>query len=503
MSRAAQDQRITLRRMPNWFVTLFSTDMLERFAFYGLQAILVLYAAAPSERGGLGMPAEDAASLFGAWLAVMFMLSLPGGWLGDRVLGQRRAILLGAATAVAGYLCLIIPAAWSTALGLCALAAGTGLYMPNYQAQGNLMLNDPRGREQAVSFIYVASQISALLAPLAAGYLGERVDWRLAFAVCAASLALGGLNVLVRGRHFGEKGREPGRPLAAGERAVVVRWVVVVAGCLVTLLLALGIGGMLTPGSAIALSGLLSVITPVIGYRWLFKDRQLSARDRRRLKAFLAVFLGATLFWMIIAHAASLLNLFARDHVDREILGFTFPASWLQSVSPLLILVLAPGIAAVLPRLGRRHNVPVKFAIGLSLVGFGFLVMSLAALIAAGGNKVSPLWMVVVYLTAACGEVVIAAVSIAATASVLPPQFMGRMLGMYWLFASLGGALGAGVVRLASVLPESVYYLSLGGFTALAGIAFAVWRRPLSSALSRDEHPEAAGRTQSHSNEPA
>jgi POT family proton-dependent oligopeptide transporter len=154
----------------------------------------------------------------------------------------------------------------------------------------------------------------------------------------------------------------------------------------------------------------------------------------------------------------------------------------------LFILVFAPMIASVLPRIGGRRHVPVKFATGLLLVGGGFLVMSVAAGFAAGGTKVSPFWLIVVYLTHACGEVVVAAVSISALADVLPRPFMGRVVGVYWLFAALGGGLGSGVVRLSQVVPETAYYLGLGLVAVLAGLSFLLWRVALSRALATDGH---------------
>jgi POT family proton-dependent oligopeptide transporter len=216
--------------------------------------------------------------------------------------------------------------------------------------------------------------------------------------------------------------------------------------------------------------------------------------DRRRLKAFLAVYLGATLFWMIIAHAASLLNLFARDHVDRHVFGLEIPASWLQGVTPMFILLLAPVIAVVLPRAGGRDRLGVKLGGGLVLVGLGFLVMSVATTLAESGTKVSPFWLIVVYLTHACGEVIVAAVTISAAAEVLPPGFMGRTLGMLWLFAGLGGGLGSGLVRLAEVIPEPVYYLGLGAAAAVCGVAFVVGRRALARGLATGTPAEVTDR---------
>ncbi|ONI77894.1 MFS transporter [Actinosynnema sp. ALI-1.44] len=487
--------RVTMWRMPAWYRALFSADLFERFGFYGLQAVLVLYVSAPTARGGLGLAPADAASVFGAWIALMFVLSLPGGWVGDRVLGQRPAMLTGCTLSVAGFLLLTVPAGWAAVIGLIALALGGGLFKPNHQALVNVMFGDEHGREAGISLMYVATQFSALLAPLAAGYLGERVSWSLAFAVCALALLLTGATVAVAASRFHGVGAHAARPLTTVEARRARRRVAVVLAVLAGTSAVLGVAGALGPRTAIVAAGLLSVLAPVVAYLALRRHPELGTADRRRLGAFLAVLLGATLFWMIIAHSASLLTLFARDHLRREVFGFSVPASWLQAAIPLFILMLAPLIAGALPRIGGRHGVPVKFAIGLILVGAGFLVMALAARLAADGDRVSPVWLLVVYLSGAVGEVVIAAVSIAATATVLPRRFIGHMLGMYWLFAALGGGLGSGMVQLVRVLPEAVYYLALGVVTTLVGTAFAVGRRRLATALSGTGAPKQGSTT--------
>jgi proton-dependent oligopeptide transporter, POT family len=484
-------------RGSRWYATLFTSDMFERFGFYGMQAILVLYAAAPAARGGLGLGVADASSLFGAWIAVMFLLSLPGGWVGDRLLGQRRTLVTGTAVTVLGYLLLAVPAAGWTAAGLVVLAVGGGLYKPNHQAMLNMMLGESVRRESGISLMYVGVQASALLSPLLIGYLGERVSWHLGFAAAAVAMLLNLVQLVANARGFGGVGERPIRPLAPAERHTAGRRTAAAVAVVAVVVVGLAVVGALTATTAIALSGLLSVVFPIVGYRLLYRDPGLGAADRRRLRGFVAVFLGATLFWMIIAHAASLLNLFAQNHVDREIYGWTVPASWMQAATPTFILLFAPVFAWLLPRIGRRHNVAVKFCVGLLLVGGSFLVMSVAAAASAGGARVSPLWLVVVYLAHACGELIIAAVSIAAAGDVLPRQFMARTLGLLWLFAALGGGLGAGVVRLAEVVPEPAYYLGVGSVAVLSGLAFAVFRRALTRALSRDGEAvpdaEAAG----------
>jgi POT family proton-dependent oligopeptide transporter len=480
---------ITPRRLPRWYVTLFLSDALERFGFYGLQAILVLYVSAPPSRGGLGLPTADAASLFGAWIGLMFVLSLAGGSVGDRVLGNRRALLVGCLVSATGYLCLAVSAGWAVAVGLSLLAVGGAVYKPNHQAMINRMFGGSAARETGISLMYVATQVSALLAPLVVGYLGERVSWSLAFGVAAAVMLLTAVQLGVTAGQFGGVGDRPVRPLDPAARRTSARRAGLAAVVVVAVVVC-WLNGLFGVTTAIMLVGVLTVLTPVVCYVLLYRDPELDDGNRRRLRAFLVVCLGAALFWLVVAHAASLLNLFARDHVDRQVFGVVVPASWLQAATPVFILALAPLIAVVLPVTSGRHHVAVKLATGLLLVGTGFLVMSVAAALAGEGAAVSPLWLVVVYLTHASGEVVVAAVTISAAAEILPSGYMGRTLGMLWLFAGLGGGLGSGVVRLAEVVPEPVYYLGLGSVAALCGLGLLAGREVLTRGLTADVEVE-------------
>ncbi|MGW0520078.1 peptide MFS transporter [Crossiella sp. NPDC003009] len=453
-----------------WLVTLYFTDVWERFGFYGMQAILVLYAATPIRQGGLGLDLVDATTLFGAWMGLMFMLSLPGGWLADRLLGARRAVLLGGVVITVGYLCLALPDPAGAAAGLLLVAAGTGLYKPNHLAMINLLFGDRARREAGISLIYTAIQASALLAPLIIGYLGERVSWRLGFLVAAVVMAVCVVQLVVAARRLGPLGDRPGRPLAALPRRL---W-------LSPLFLLLPVAGWAAFGvtGAIAVVGLASLVAPVIGYRRL--GRALTPDARVRLRAFLWVFLGSALFWMIAAQDGSVLALFARDHADRTLFGFTVPVSWLPAATPLFVLLLAPAAAWLLPRIG---GLPVKFALGLLCAGGSFLLLALPTA-AAGPGQVSVLWLLAVYLLHACGELIIAAVGIAATADVVPPAYLSQTLGLWWLFAALGGGLGSQLARLVDLLGHPAYFLVIGAVVAASGLAMLANRRTITRLLS-------------------
>ncbi|WP_031027294.1 peptide MFS transporter [Streptomyces albus] len=490
----------SMRPWPPWFRTLFMSDLWERFGFFGMQAILVLFAVAPRDEGGLGLAKADAAALFGAWIGLAFMLCLPGGWIADRLLGPRRTLLLGAAITTLGHFALATPLLWLTPLALVLLAVGMGLYKPNHQAMLNLMFKESGRREAGISLIYVGIQVSALTSPLIAGFLGERVDWRLGFAVSGTAMLLGTVQVALARPRFQGEGERPGRPLepAAARRAKALTGAV--GAGLAVLLGGLALVGGLTAGSGIALVGMASVIAPVIAYTVLYRSRELTAGDRRRLRSFLWIFLGSTLFWSLIAQDGSSLTLFAKHSTDREVFGFEVPVSWLQSATPLFILVLAPLFAwFLLQQRGGRAGVPAKFSAGLLLTGVSFLVMALAAALASGDERVSPLWLLVVYLMHACGELIVAAVGIAAVADVLPRRFLAHMLGLLWLFAALGGGAGSGLVRIIDVIPEALYYLLLAVLALTVGGALALRRHTVARGLA----PEPGGPAADGTAEPA
>ncbi|MEW2220421.1 peptide MFS transporter [Streptomyces sp. NPDC006990] len=479
----------SLRPWPNWFRTLFMSDLWERFGFFGMQAILVLFAVAPRDEGGLGLAKADAAALFGAWIGLAFMLCLPGGWVADRLLGPRRTLVLGAAVTTAGHFALATPLLWLTPLALILLAVGMGLYKPNHQALLNLMFKDGGRREAGISLIYVGIQVSALTSPLIAGFLGERVDWRLGFAVSGTAMLIGTIQVALARPQFQGVGDRPGRPLDAASARRVKRLTGAVAAVLVLLLCGMAAGGALTAGSGIALVGMVTIVAPVVAYTVLYRSPELGPPDRRRLRAFLWIFLGSTLFWSLIAQDGSSLTLFAKNSTDRDVLGFEVPVSWLQSATPLFILVLAPVFAwLLLKHGGGRGGVPAKFSAGLLLTGVSFLIMAVAAGLASGDTKVSPVWLLVVYLMHACGELIVAAVGIAAVADVLPRRFIAHMLGLLWLFAALGGGAGSGLVRLIDVIPEALYYLLLAVLALSVGGALALRRH----AVARGLAPEGA-----------
>jgi POT family proton-dependent oligopeptide transporter len=479
--------------LPRWYRTLFVVDIWERFSFFGMLAILYLYLVAPTGRGGAGMPEADAAALTGLYLALVFLGSLPGGWAADRVLGAYRATMTGGLLIVAGHLCLALPVAGSLYPGLALLVTGTGLVKPSMAAMvSRLHRGRPEQQEAAFSLFYTSIQVSALVAPLITGVVGERVDWHLGFGLAAAGMIVGLVQFAAGRRSFGSVGREPVSPLTAAERAVVRRRIACVAGVLAVLAVTAALTGTLRPPLVLRVVGLLVLLTPVLYVRALRRDPGLGPETRRRIVPLTWMLLAAGGFWLLFAQGPALLSMFAQRSVDRQVAGFTVPAGWFQSVQPLFLLVLAPVAAVVWLRLGRRAGAPQKFAAGLLCGGAAFVLMSGAASAAADG-PVSPFWLLGVYLLLVVGELAVAPVGLSLAGQVAPPGYAGRFLGLFWVFAAVGAAAGGQLARLADVVGPTVYFGLLGVLGLAVAASLAAAARSLTAALDIRTYADSEG----------
>nr|ADG86312.1 peptide transporter [Streptomyces sp. SANK 61196] len=463
-----------------WFSTLFMTDMWERFSFYGMQALLFLYATAPTADGGLGLSDGTAGALFGLYVSASFLAAMPGGWLGDRVLGTHRAMLSGAVVIMAGHVCMAVPARTTFYLGLLLVACGTGLLKPNLPVMFD-QLNPGASssqRQAAFSLFYMSIQVSALIGPLVTGALGERVDWHLGFGAAAVGMAFGVLQYLhgapsLRGARTG-----PSRPLppAAMRRLVRGAWACLAAAVL--LITAVVAAGGLPLRPVLALCGLASLVLPVLYFRRLLRGAEFDTAQRARIRGYLRIFVPSVLFWAMYGQLGSVFSLFAREHTDRDVLGFTVPASWFQSAHPLFLLLLAPLFAWLWLRIGAREaggRVARKFSAGLLCAAAGFAVLAAGAWLAGDGKTlVSALWLLGAFLCMTCGELVFGPVGLSTTAESSPEGHGSRMMGLFYLGAALGAGLGGQLSHLVGVLPLWTY---LAGFAAMAAVTAAVLSR--------------------------
>lgn len=471
---------------PRWFITLFATDIWERFSFYGMTAILVLYATEDTRHGGLGMSAGDASLLYGLYMASVFLASVPGGWIGDRVLGAHRAVLYGGVLIALGHLSMAVPAAWSLYPGLLLIACGTGLLKPNMAGLLSAFYDreDRAGRDAGFAVFYMSVQVSALLAPIVVGALGEGVDWHLGFGAAALGMGLGLLQYVRGARHFGDTGRVPERFATPAQRSRVLR-----AGLSATALVVTGYGvdaaaGTFRVAHLMAPVGLLCLILPVVCFWRLLRNPLLTAAERVRVRTYIWLFLASAVFWALFLQGGSAFALFAKHATDREVFGRTVPASWFQAAVPLFVLALAPLFAWLWTRAGDRMPTAAKYAAGMGATAAAYLVMALAATLAADGTRVSPLWLLLSFLLLAGGEVAFAPIGMSATTAVAPATFVSQMVALFWLSGALGGGIGGNALKVSGDrVPGSGYFLALGAAALATGAALLLWRRPLTRRL--------------------
>jgi len=461
---------------PPGLSTLFFTEMWERFSYYGMRALLLLFMTAPLAAGGLGWTAAKAGPIYGLYTAMVYLTALPGGWLADRFFGQRRSVLAGGIIIALGHLSLTFHGISTFYLGLFLIVSGTGLLKPNISTMvGGLYAPDDRRRDAGFSLFYMGINLGAFIAPLVCGFLAQsqyfrgflagmgirpESSWHWGFGAATVGMTLGVVQYVLGGRRLGDVGVRFSRPDDPAVFARQKRNLLVGTGVLVALaaaLLALRVAGTLpiTAEWVTRVVGAALVVIPLAYFGYLFSRRDFTPVERKRLAAILVFFLFASLFWSAFEQAGSTLNLFADRFTRTSILGFSFPSSWFQSVNSMFLWIFAPVFAWLWIALGRREpSSPAKFAYGLFFVGLGFLVIAGGALVSGpAGGRVSPLWLLTVYLCHTIGELCLSPVGLSTMTKLAPARVASQVMGIWFLATSVGNFVGGQVAGLFEKFP--------------------------------------------------
>lgn len=432
---------------PRGLATLFFTEMWERFSYYGMRAILVLAMVAAVEEGGLGLDDRSATAIYGVYTAGVYMLTLAGGWVADRLLGQRRAVWYGGILIACGHFTMALPWMQTFFIGMVLIVLGTGLLKPNISAMvGQLYADDAGARRDAgFSIFYMSINLGAFIGQLVCGYLGERIGWHWGFGAAGVFMLLGVAQYRLTGHYLGTAGMTS---FNRADAALVSRqrrdWrIVQIAGALlVGLALAMVLGGVRIDPLLLAQGTGVAIVAVSLAYfAWVLLWGGLDTAERKRVGAIIVLFVAAALFWSGFEQAGSSFNLFAERYTDRVVLGWEVPASWLQSINPFFIITLAPVFAALWIRLGMKQmepSMPVKMALGLLQMALGFLVLSFAARYVVQGEQVAPTWLLLTYLFHTTGELCLSPVGLSAVTKLSPPRYVGQMMGVWFMGAALG-----------------------------------------------------------------
>ncbi len=490
---------------PRGLSTLFFSEMWERFSYYGMRGFLILYITASTAVGGLGMDVPTGAAIVGTYAALAYAMNVPGGWLADRVLGQRRAVLYGGILIAAGHYTLAVPLLGTFYLGLLLIILGTGLLKPNISViVGQLYApQDPR-RDSGFSIFYMGINLGAFIAPILTGYLvqseGFRARlagwglnpnsaWHWGFAAAGVGMTFGLIQYVAGGRYLGTAGIEPGGARTPELRRKYRRQAMIWLG---------GSLGVLALVGAAAAAGSITIlpttVRDAVGYSLLaitivffgslFLDRSFTPEERDRLKVIVVYFLAAAVFWSVFEQAATTLNLFANDQTRNGIAGHDFPSSWFQSLNSLFIIAFAPVFAWLWIALGKRQPPsPFKFSLGLIGVGVSFLILVPAARLGATGVLVSPLWLAVVYLVQTFAELCLSPVGLSSMTKLAPARVVGSMMGVWFLGASIGNFMAGLMAGFYASMPLPTLFGRVGLLPIGAGLLMLIFVRRLTRMM--------------------
>ncbi|MFB3134011.1 MAG: peptide MFS transporter [Rhodothermales bacterium] len=482
---------------PRGLATLFFTEMWERFSYYGMRGILILFMATPLVEGGLEFNTAKAAAIYGLYTAMVYLLALPGGWVADKLWGQQQAVFVGGCIIAAGHFSMALPAFGLPDhvfffLGLVLIVIGTGLLKPNVSTiVGELYPEGGARRDAGFSVFYMGINLGAFVGPLICGFLGENISWHLGFSAAGFGMVLGLIQYKLGAKYLGTAGL-----LSTGETADVVAQrsrkfylifalIVAVIG-LFGFLAITGVFSVTLTGVAMGLGyGIIALAIVFFIYLYFFGGHD--AIEKKRLLVIFWLFILAAIFWSGFEQAGSSLNLFADRLTDRVIFGWEAPASWLQSINPIFIIIGAPLFGSLWVWLASHNanpSIPMKFALGLLGLSAGFFVIAWGSANSSPENPVSPAWLVVTYFLHTCGELCLSPVGLSSITKLAPAGRVGQMMGV-WFIATALGNLFAGLVagRLEDLAPDALFG-NVAMIVGLAGVVALLLYRPVRNLTS-------------------
>jgi POT family proton-dependent oligopeptide transporter len=447
---------------PRGLATLFTTEMWERFSYYGLRPLLVLFMAAALAEGGFGFDRSQASAIVGIYGACVYLASLPGGWVADRLLGLQRAIFIGACLITSGHLSIGLSGLGGPGsgklpffFGLILIVLGTGLLKPNISAiVGDLYPEGGSRRDAGFSIFYMGINVGAFAGQLITGVLGEKVGWHWGFGAAGVGMLFGlvvfSLTAPKTLRGIGVAPTRHPDPVVQAQQERRGKLGLAIGLGLLALVVALAASGVVTIDAQVVGQYMTYVMLAmvVLFFIYVFVAGGITTDEKKRVGVIFVLFLFAVVFWGAFEQAPTSLNLFARDFTDRNLAGWQVPATWFQSINSAFVILLAPVAAAVWVALGKRGrdlSSPGKFSLGLAFASIGFVLMIFAANRVVDSNgllKVSAWWLTASYFFQTVGELCLSPVGLSSMTKLSPRKYVGQMMGIWFTASALGNLIG-------------------------------------------------------------
>ncbi|MET7394024.1 oligopeptide:H+ symporter [Dactylosporangium sp. NPDC005572] len=449
---------------PRVLGNLFGVELWERFSFYGMQGILLIYLYYEAERGGLGIDQAVATSIVGAYGGAVYLSTILGAWTADRLFGPERVLFGSAVVVMAGHVALaVLPGRAGVAAGLVLVAIGSGGVKANATSLvGSLYAPDDPRRDAGFSLFYLGVNLGALAGPLLTGLAQQRLGFHYGFALAAIGMAVGLTQYAIGRRRLGDAARAVPNPLPRNHWARA-------AGIAVAALLLLAAGAVVVPAGRLATAVVVLSAAAAAGYfALLLLSRRVTAEERRRVAGFVPLFLASAVFWSLYQQQFTVVTIYSDQRLDRHVLGWEVPVSWVQAINPIFVIILSGVFAALWTRLGdRQPSTPVKFAAGTAIMGVAFLLF---LPLAGGGPNSAPLVALAgILLVFTIAELLLSPVGLSLATKVAPAAFRTQTVALFFLSVALGTAMAGVLAGFYDPAHERPYFGALG----LAAILFA------------------------------
>ncbi len=431
---------------PTGLYILFFTEMWERFSYYGMRAILVLYLVAEASSGnpGLGWTNGDALSLYGTYTMLVYVASIPGGWIADKFLGQKQSVLVGGILLVLGHGILSVEEMWAFYTGLGLIIAGVGMLKPNISTMvGGLYKAGDIRRDKGFTIFYIGINIGAFLSSLIVGYVGEVYGWHYGFGLAAIGMALGLIQYLVGQKHLKFVGNNTNKSMDPEEKEAM--------------------------------------------------KRPLSKIEKDRMIVLFISFILVIVFWGAFEQAGGLMNIYASEKTDRMLLGWEVPASWFQSLNALFIIILGTSVAAYWAHRKLKGKISTslfKMCLGLIIMGTGFFFMTAAAAQFNSDGSSAMYWLVLAYLFHTVGELCLSPVALSYITKLAPLKYASLMMGVYFAMTGFGNKVAGLLGESASDLGEYTVFTGIAVFCVIFGLLVLLVRKKLENLTHGAEDNE-------------
>ncbi|WP_312180368.1 peptide MFS transporter [Arthrobacter sp.] len=456
---------------PRMLANLFSVELWERFSFYGMQGILLYYMYYSVTDGGLGMNEGVAAGLVGAYGGGVYLSTILGAWLADRVLGSERTLFYSAVIIMLGHISLaLVPGYTGLAIGLVLIALGSGGLKANATALvGTLYEEKDERRDAGFSIFYMGINIGGLMGPILTGLVWNSMGFHFGFGLAAVGMAIGLAQYAATRKHLPESARLVANPLPKSQYA---RMGGIAAAVLVVVALAITFG-LVTSENLVSVMALLALVASIAYFAVILSSKRVSTLERRRVFSFMPLFVASTGFWALFQQQFTVVALYADSSLNLDFFGWQMPPSFVQSINPIFIIIFAAVFASMWTKLGSRQpGTPVKFAIGLSTMGLAFLAF---IPFSGGGPNSTPLLALAgILLLFTFAELSLSPIGLSAATKLAPAAFPTQMVALFYLSVSLGSTLSGWLAQFYNPETEVTYFSFLGITAVVLGIILAL-----------------------------